>query len=138
MLERLQKHVNRRNYFLVHNGEKTSITTRRIKGFREYVKYIAKMPEFKEGKGFFIYNEFNFASFGISDLVDLIFVDWDGKVIHIEESFEMNKISDKFENVKFIYILPKNTVNKNKILTNDTLTHEYDRKKSQIKYSDFL
>ncbi len=138
MLKKLQRQVNNRKYFLVHNGEKLNITIRRIKGLKEYIKYVAKMTEAKEGKGFFIFNEYNFASFGMSEVLDIVFVDWDGKVFHIEESFNMNKISEKFDNTKYIYVLPKNTINKNKILTNDTLTHEYDRKKGAIKMTDFL
>ncbi len=138
MLEKVQKLVNRRKYYLIHNGERINIITRRVKGVREYIKYVAKSPELKEGFGFFIYNEYNFASFGMSEVIDLVFVDWDGKIIHLEESYDMNKISDVFPKTKYIYILPSGTIRKNKILTNNTLTHAFDRQKSDIKISDFL
>ncbi len=138
MLERIQKIVNRRKYHLIHNGEKTNIIARRVKGVKEYIKYVAKSPELKEGYGFFIYNEPNFASFGMSEVIDLVFVDWDGKIIHLEESYDMNKISDMFPKTKYIYILPADTIRKNKILNNNTLTHLYDRQKSDIKMSDFI
>ncbi len=138
MLKKLQRTINKRDYFLIHNGERTNINAKRIKGFKEYINKLAKTPEMKEGKAFFIYNEFNFASFGMSEEIDLVFVDWDGKIIHTEESFAMNKITPKFDGVKYIYILTKNTLKKKKILTNDTLTHEYNRKKSEIKIGDFL
>ncbi len=138
LLETAQKHINNRRYFLVHNGERVDIITRRIKGFREYVRHIAKSTELKEGLGYFFYNEYNFASFGLSEPVDLVFVDWDGKIIHIEESFITNKISEKHEKTKYIYLFPANTVKKNKMLVNNTLTHEYQRRKDELKISDFL
>lgn len=138
MIKRLQKNVNKRSYKLYHNGEEINIIATRVKGFKNYINKIAKSKELVDGKAFFIYNEYNFASFGLSEEVDLVFVDWDGKITHTEELFLMNKISDSYKKTKYIYILPKNSIKKNKILTNDTLVHRYDRKKSEFKISDFI
>ncbi len=138
MLDGMIKTVNKRKYQLFHNGEIMNFMITRIKGARDYINHLAKNPELKENKAFFIYNEYNFASFGMSEKLDLVWVDWDGKVIHLEESFDMNKISKKIDNSKFIYVFPKHSIKKNKILANDTITHAYKRKKGEIKISDFI
>ncbi len=132
MIKNIQDSINKRNYSLIHNGTKTKITVKRIRGFKDYVNNLAKSTELAEGKGFFIYNEYNFASFGMSENLDLIFVDWDGKIIQIEESFNMNKITKNEYGAKYIYVFPKNTIKKNKILINDTIGHEHIRGKSTI------
>ncbi len=123
---------------MVHNGERIKFIGQRVKGFKEYINLIAKSPEIKETNVFFTYNEPNFASFGMSEPLDLIWVNWDGKIIHVEEGFEMNKISKKVDNTKFIYIMASNSIKRNKILVNDTLIHRYDRKKSEYTISDFI
>ncbi len=140
MFKLLQKTIDSRKYNLIHNGNPVKFEVQRIKGFKDYVNNIAKAVEFDEGLGFFVYNEYNFASFGASEVLDIVFVDWDGKVTHIEESFPMNKITKNFKNSKYIYIFPKLSVKTKKILINDTLRHEYFRtkKKNEIKLSDFL
>ncbi len=138
MIKNIQELVNKRNYSLVHNGNKTKLTVKRIKGFKEYVNNLAKSTELVEGKGFFIYNEYNFASFGMSEKLDIVFVDWEGKIIYIEESFDMNKISKIENDTKYIYVFPRNTIRKNKILMNDTLNHENIRGKSGISITDIL
>lgn len=129
MLKSFSKAVKNREYNLYLNGKTIKISTKRIKGVKEYYASLMVSSSLPEDKSFFIYNEFNFASFGMSDVVDLVFANWDGKIIHIEESFKRNKISKKIDNVKFIYILPKNTVFKKSILMNDVLTHQYNRRK---------
>ncbi len=138
MLKTLQKYTKHRKYILVHNGEKMNFQAQRINGFKEYINLLAKTPELKETTAFFIYNEPNFASFGMSEPLDIIWVNWDGKIIHLEESFEMNKISQFIDKTKFIYILPIKSIKKNKILINDTLTHEYKRSNGEYKISDFV
>lgn len=131
MISQISKIANSRKYSLVHNGERKEIKLERIKGLRDFIRKVSRTPEFKEEEGYFIYNEYNFASWGISEKIDLVFVDWDGKVTKVEESFDMNKISSKIDRTKFIYIFKKNTIKKNKILTNDTLGHEYVREKGK-------
>ncbi len=138
MLDTIRKNVNKRKHILVHNDERTKFVATRIKGFKEYLDNLARTPELKEFKAFFIYGEPNFASFGMSEKLDLLWVDYDGKIIHIEEGFAMNKISPRIKGTKYIYILPQNSIKKNKILANDTLTHVYDRPKGGLQIGDFF
>lgn len=129
MIKEYLNKVSKREYDLYLNDKNLKIKTKRIKGLVEYVSLIANSNFISENNSFFIYNEKNFASFGMLEKLDLVFVDWDNKVIHIEENFERNKISKNINKPKFIYILEKNTVLKKGILLNDILKHEFNRKK---------
>ncbi len=128
MLKTIQKIANERTYNLIHNEEPINITTNRIKGFIEFQKLLGSVDELAETRSYFVYNEQNIATFGLSFEVDVVWVDWDGKIIHIEEGFKMNKISKDFPKTKFIYFLSKGTVTKKKILVNDTFRHRFERK----------
>ncbi len=133
MESKLTKIINERVFDLYLNSKPLNITAKRIKTFKQYYNSLILFSGINEDKAFFIYKEYNFASFGISEKLDLVFVDWDNKIIHIEENFEKNKISKKIDNVKFIYIFPKNTIQLKKIILNDILIHQYNRKRLKKK-----
>lgn len=138
MFESMIRKVNKWDYQVYHNGERTNFSASRVKGFKQYIEKLAKSPELKEHKVYFFHNEPNFASFGMSEEIDLVWVDFDGKITHIEENFLMNKISITIPKTKYIYVFAKNTVKKNKILENDTLTHQHNRPKDEIRLSDWV
>lgn len=130
MLERLAKKVNEREYQLFLNDKPLNITSRRLKGLKQQFKQLSLSNELDREHSFFIYKEKNFASFGLSEEVDLAWVDFDNKVIHIEESYITNKISKEIPNTKYIYILQKGNIKRNKIILNSLLTHSYSRTKA--------
>ena len=128
MFKKISKTVNERDYSLFLNGQVLDFTVRRLKSFKdEYSMLISGLPSLTESKGFFIYKQGNFSSLGLSEPLDLVWVDWDGKIIHIEEHFPRNKITDFIKNTKFIYIFQNGTLEKKSLILNDLLTHMYVR-----------
>ncbi len=123
--------VNEREYEIRNNGRKINLVTTRLKNLKDFKDSLISLSEIDLDRGYFIYNEPNFASFGLKNEVDIIWTDWDGKIINIEESFMTNKISNQYKETKFIYIFKAGTVSRKKIIMNDVLTHYYDRKKNK-------
>lgn len=130
-MNRLTKLIASREFDLKLNGDKIKITAKRLSGVKDYYNLIVKSQELNPDKAFFIYNEMNFASFGMSEEIDLVFVDWNNKVFHLEHNFARNKISKNHDRTKFIYIFSKGMIDKKKIRLNDILNHHYDRKKEK-------
>ena len=127
MFQKLKENVKKREYELFLNKKNLKIKTRWISSIKDYYIFLIRELENVEDVGFFIYNEKNFASFGLMENIDIVFVDWDNKVIHIEEDFKTNKISIDIDKPKFIYIFKSGTVKKKRILMNDILSHVYKR-----------
>ena len=123
--------INEREYELKNNSRKVNIAIKRIKNIKDFNDSLISLSEIGLDNGYFIYNKPNFASFGLKNKVDIVWTNWDGKIINIEEFFKTNKISQQYRNAKFIYIFKAGTVNRKKIIMNDVLTHFYDRKKNK-------
>ncbi len=124
------KSIKTRKYDLLLNGKKINIEVTRVKGFKEFIDNLIRGAEMRIENGFFIYNEKNIATFGMSDKLDIVWVDWDGKVIKAYENFDVNKISKEYKDTKFIYIFAPETIVRKKIIKNDIITHEYKRDKN--------
>ncbi len=127
MLKTLQKKINNRVYSLYLNNKKINIKSQRIKNTKDYINNLAKTSKKINEKSYFFYNKKNFASFGMSELVDIVWVSWDGKVIYFEKLFQTNKISKSINGTKFIYILPPETIKIKNISIGDIFAHEYNR-----------
>lgn len=131
MFKFIKDAVNDRKYELQYNSRNMNITLTRIKNLKEFKNSLIKLSEIDVDKGYFIYNEPNFASFGLKNPIDIVWVDWDDRIIHYEESFVTNKVSSSYPNTKFTYILKAGTIERKRFINNDVLNHVYDRKKSK-------
>lgn len=123
--------VNDREYDLRNNTRLIDISVTRIKNIREFKNSLISLSEIDSEKGYFIYNEPNFASLGLKNEIDIIWTNWDGKIIHLEENYKTNKISQNFKDTKFIYLFKAGTINRKRIILNDVITHFYNRKKNK-------
>jgi|GEM_PF-3185045 len=73
MFKKLTETVNNREYALYLNGQILDFRVKRLKSFKDnYRMLIAGLPSLTDDKGFFIYNEPNFSSLGLSENLDLI------------------------------------------------------------------
>lgn len=123
------KNVNMRTYDLYLNDKKIDLFAKRIKNAKDYYHVLmSNRAIVNEESVFFVYNESIFASFGLSENLDIVFVNWDGMVTNIEENFPTNKISEEVKKTKFIYLFSKGVIKSKKIVVNDILKHEYNRK----------
>lgn len=111
-----------RYYFFVKN-KNTEIYLTRIINFNDYRKNLIKIKEFPANFGYFIFKPKGFNSFLISEKLDIIFTDWDNRVFYLEKSFKTNSFTKGFKNAKFIYILPKKTIENFDIAKNDIISH---------------
>lgn len=132
MFEIIKKSVNEREYELENNSKKINISVSRIKNFKDYKNSLISLSELDNNHGYFIYNERNFFSLGFKNKIDLVWTNWDGKIIHIEENFITNKLSEKINNTKYIYIFKPGTIKNKKIILGDQFTHFFNRKKNKI------
>lgn len=130
MSNKFIKPISQKKFTLHLNEKPLNIHSKRIKGFKEFMNELVNGPTLVPEMSFFIYNEKNIATIGLSERLDIIWVNWDGKVINMEKSFEKNKISASFQNTKYIYILKENSINENRIIKNDIITHVCLEKKS--------
>ncbi len=110
-------------YKLYHNDNFIDIKVMRIKINGEYYKNIVKTRRFSNNFGYFIYNIKGFNSFLMNQKIDLVFVNNEKKVIKTFVNFNTNKISDFFKKTKFVYILPSETILRNKIKEGDYIKH---------------
>ncbi len=110
-------------YKLYHNDNFIDIKIMRIKINGEYYKNIIKTRRFSNNFGYFIYNIKGFNSFLMNQKIDLIFVDNEKRVIKTFVNFNTNKISNFFKETKFVYILPNETISRNKIKEGDYIKH---------------
>ena len=127
MFKELRKKINDREYLLYLNNKNINITSKRINGLKSQFDSLITNGEINPEKSFFIYNEKNLATFGLSYHLDIVWVNYDDKIIHIEEDFIENKISKEIENTKFIYIFSSGTIKKKEIILNGILKHIYKR-----------
>ncbi len=132
MLNKFIGLLNERTFDLYNNGKPLKIKVKRIKSLKDYIENLISVSSLKHNKAFFIYNKPNITTFGMSEKVDLLWVNWDGKVINIEENFDLNKVSKQYKDTKYIYIFSQNTISGNKIILNDVITHQYNRTKTKF------
>ena len=127
MINKIKKIVNNRSYQLYLNKNKIEINVTRLKNKKDYFNNLFLNEEMENEKAFFIYNEPNIFTFGLRENVDIVWVNWNNKIIHIEHSFKTNKFSKTFKNTKFIYILKEGVIKKNSMVINDLLVHKFQR-----------
>lgn len=125
--EDLKKKINNREYSLYLNNKNIKIRTKRIKGIKNQFDSLIVNGILSQEKSFFIYNEKNIATYGLSNELDIVWVNFDEKIINIEENFPKNKISKEIPKTKYIYIFSAGTVKRKRIILSDILKHKYDR-----------
>ncbi|NOQ50118.1 MAG: hypothetical protein GQ557_00435 [Mycoplasmataceae bacterium] len=117
-------HDENTKYFLVLNEKKLDIDIWRIKSLKKYWSRLIVRKEIPINEGYFMYRANGFNSYLINETVDLIFVDWNDKVIKIYHHFETNKISPGIKGTKFLYILSGGNVKRKNIYEGDVLKHQ--------------
>lgn len=127
MIKELKRKINDREYSLYLNNVNIKIKTTRIKGIKKQFDSLIVSGILNPEKSFFIYNEKNIATYGLSNKLDIVWVDFNESIIHIEESFPENKISKEIPNTKFIYIFSEGMVKSKKMIVTNILKHIYDR-----------
>ncbi|BDU67805.1 MAG: hypothetical protein TYPL_4580 [Candidatus Tyloplasma litorale] len=128
-INKLSVDISNREYALIYNGKKINFNTKRIKNIKDYYNFLIRDPRNNQDYSFFLFNEYNIATFGLSQKIDVVFVNWNGSIINLEENFETNKISKKYTNTKFIYLFPSGTIKKKNFELKGVLKHEFSRKK---------
>ena len=129
LINKLSIDISNREYELIYNGKKINFNTKRIKNIKDYYNFLIRDPRNNQDYSFFLFNEYNIATFGLSNKIDVVFVNWNGNIINLEEGFQTNKISKKFTNTKFIYLFPNGTIKKKNLEIKGVLKHEFNRKK---------
>jgi hypothetical protein len=111
-------------YRLMHNGKKTEISLTRIKTMSEHYEELIKIKEMPFTSGFFIYKPGGFSSHLMSLNIDIIFVDNDGLIIDLKESFKPNVVTKAMPEAKFLYILKQKTIHRENINIGDIIKHQ--------------
>lgn len=116
-------------YRLMITNRSSKIKLTRLKTVKEHYNNLIKANEIMENKGFFKYESEGIFTHMFPEPIDLIFVKGDGSIIKMYKSFEINRITKRHENTKFVYILPQNTIKINNIIITDIITHQKWKRK---------
>ncbi|BDV02337.1 MAG: hypothetical protein HPAVJP_2260 [Candidatus Hepatoplasma vulgare] len=131
----LERHNEETLYWLTHNNKKTKIVLKRNIKFTNHLDNLIYRKYFDSNQGYFKYKAKGFNSLFISFNVDLIFVNWDNIIINLYENFSTNKFSNFHSDAKFYYVLPVDTIKKNKLNIGDALNHQRLSKKESKKHN---
>lgn len=119
----------------MHNSKKTKIILKRNVKFNNHLDNLIYRKYLDNNQGYFKYKAQGFNSLFINFNVDLIFVNWDNIIISLYRDFSTNKFTNFHKEAKFCYILPVDTIKKNKFNIGDALNHQRLKKKETKKYN---
>lgn len=117
-------HNEKTKYQVLLNNRKLNIYVKRIRTIKTFYTQLISRKIFNYNEGFFIHKTNGFATYMFNFPVDLIFVNFEEKIIKIIPNFQSNKISNYYPDVKFCYIFPEKTIKNNNIQINDLLKHQ--------------
>ncbi len=121
------KHNEKTIYKLFVNNNKITDNLKRIIIKKNYISKLINTYSFENNSNnsyyYFIHGEKGFNSFLFKKKYDVVFTNNDDEVIYLEESFELNKVSKYFKNLKFIYLLPIGTIKNFSIKIADEIKH---------------
>ena len=118
------KHDIKTTYNLFHENVKLTKSLKRIIIKKNYFSKLINEKEIgRNNNYYFIHGEKGFNSFLFKKKFDLIFTNNDNEIIFLEEEFESNKVTAYYSDLKFIYLLPMNTIKKQNMKLGNILLH---------------
>ena len=117
-------HNEKSKYYLFHNDNRLTNDLKRIIIKKNYInKLINTFENDNISSYYFIHGEKGLNSFLFKRRFDVVFTNSDNEVIYKEEKFELNKISNYYKELKYIYLLPLTTIKKKNIQLGSEVKH---------------
>lgn len=109
------------NIILLHNENRINVNIRILKDFKDKFNSLIFKDHFNEHFAFKIINVRAFNSLGLKNPTDLVFCDIKHQVIETYTSFVPQKLTEYFENARYVYLMNTDSIMRYNIKIGDIL-----------------